>query len=116
MFGGIIKLFTGYLQSEQEFARPAATGIISNFIYIIFLIYFSSIFGIKGLMVVAVLAMVSQLLILLPKSKSIGYRYEYIIDFKDKYIQKILFLRIPVLIGVGINDLNAIVDRTLHQN
>lgn len=113
LFGGIIKLFTGYLQSEQEFARPAATGIISNFIYIIFLIYFSSIFGIKGLMVVAVLAMVSQLLILLPKSKSIGYRYEYIIDFKDKYIQKILFLSIPVLIGVGINDLNAIVDRTL---
>lgn len=113
LFGGIIKLFTGYLQSEQEFARPAATGIISNFIYIIFLIFFSSIFGIKGLMVVAVLAMVSQLLILLPKSKSIGYRYEYIIDFKDKYIEKILFLSIPVLIGVAINDLNAIVDRTL---
>lgn len=113
LFGGIIKLFIGYLQSEQEFARPAATGIISNFVYVIFLISLSSIFGIEGLMVVAVLAMASQLLILLPKSKSIGYKYEYMIDFKDKYIQKILFLSIPVLIGVAINDLNAIVDRTL---
>lgn len=113
LFGGIIKLFTGYLQSEQEFARPAATGIISNFIYIIFLIFLSSKFGIKGLMAVAVVAMASQLIILLQKSKTMGYKYEYIIDFKDKYVQKILFLSIPVLIGVAINDLNAIVDRTL---
>lgn len=34
-------------------------------------------------------------------------------DLKDKYINKVILLSLPVLVGVAINDLNAIVDRTL---
>ena len=116
LFSGIIGVFTGYLQSEQRFTAPAATGIPFNLIYIFFLLFLSSIFGIKGLMVAAVIAVASQFLIQLPAAKKTGYKYEFKFDLKDKYIKKVLLLSLPVLVGVAINDLNAIVDKTLASD
>lgn len=116
LFSGIIGIFRGYLHSEQKFASTSAIGIPFNFVYIFFLIFLSSIFGIKGLMVSAVIAVASQFLIQLPEAKSSGYNYEFKIDLRDKYIQKVLLLSGPILIGVAINDLNAIIDKTLASD
>lgn len=116
LFGGIIGVFTGYLQSEQRFTATAAVGFPVNFVYIFFLLFLSSKFGIKGLMVAAVIAVVSQFLIQIPEARSSGYKYMFKFDLKDKYINKIILLSLPVLVGVAINDLNAIVDRTLASS
>ena len=67
-------------------------------------------------MVTSVIAVLSQLLIQLPEAKKSGYRYEFIFDIKDKYIKKVFYLSLPVFIGVAINDLNTIVDRTLASS
>lgn len=116
LFGGIIGVFTGYLQSEQRFTSTAASGFPLNSVYIIFLVFLSSRFGIKGLMVAAVLAVGSQFLIQIPEARSIGYTYKFKFDLKDKYITKVILLSLPVLVGVAINDLNAIIDRTLASS
>lgn len=116
IFGGIIGVFTGYLQSEERFTSTSLISFPFNFIYIVFLLFFSSSFGIKGLMVAAVLAVISQFLILLPEAKISGYKYSFKFDLRDKYIKKALYLSLPVLIGVAINDLNAIIDRTLGSS
>lgn len=116
LFSGIIGVFTGYLQSGQKFISSAAVGLPFNFVYIFFLVFLSSKFGIKGLMVAATIAVFSQLLIQLPESKSSGYKYEFKLDLKDKYIQKIILLSVPILIGIAINDLNAIIDKTLASD
>lgn len=113
LFGGIIGVFTGYLQSEQRFTSTSAIGFPDNLVYILFLLFLSSRFGIKGLMVATVVGTVSQLLILIPESRSVGYKYKFKFDIKDKYIRKVVLLSLPVLIGVAIHDLNAIIDRTL---
>lgn len=113
LFSGIIGVFTGYLQSEQRFASTAAIGYPFNFVYIFFLLFLSSKFGIKGLMMAAVLAVASQFLILIPEVRSSGYKYKFKFDLSDKYIKKVFRLSIPILIGVSISDLNAIVDKTL---
>lgn len=116
LFSGIIGVFTGFLQSEQRFASSAAVGIPFNFVYIFFLLFLSSRFGIKGLMVAAVVAVASQFLIQVPESINAGYRYKFKFDLKDKYIKKVLLLSLPVLIGVAVNDINAIVDKTLASS
>ena len=116
LFSGIIGVMTGYLQSEEKFNATALVGIPFNFVYIFFLLFLSSRFGIEGLMIAGVLAVFSQLLIQIPEAKLSGFKYKFIFDLKDKYIRKVLYLSLPVLIGVAINDLNAVVDKTLASS
>lgn len=116
LFSGTIGIMTGYLQSEEKFKATALIGFPMNFVYIIFLIFFSKYFGIKGLMTVSVLATVSQLLIQLPEAKNSGFKYKFKIDLKDKYLKRILYLSMPVFLGVAIGDLNAVVDKTLASS
>lgn len=116
LFGGIMGVFTGYLQSEQRFTSSAAVGFPFNFVYIFFLLFLSSKFGIKGLMVTAVIAVASKFLIQIPEALNLGYKYMFKFDLKDKYITKVILLSLPVLVGVAINDLNSIVDRTLASS
>ena len=113
IFSGLIGVFKGFLESEQRFYATAITGFPFNLVYIVYLIFLSSIFGIIGLMVSAVIAVISQLLIQIPELKKAGFRYKFIIDIKDNYIKRVLYLSLPVLIGVAINDINAIIDKTL---
>ncbi len=113
LFSGIIGSLTGFLQSEQRHISSAAIGFPFNFVYIAYLLFLSSIYGIKGLMAAAVIAVISQILIQVPEAKVAGFRYKFVIDIKDEYIKKVLYLSVPVLIGVAINDINVIVNKTL---
>lgn len=116
LFISLVGMITGYLNSEQIFISSAATGIPSNIILIFYLLTASSFLGIKGLMVTSVIASFSQVLIQIPSFKKSGWRYKFKVRINDKYIIRILELSVPVLIGVAINDLNAIVDRTLASS
>jgi len=116
LFSGVIGSLTGFLQSEQKYMSTAAIGFPLNFVYIFFLILPSSQFDIRRLMVVAVVAVMSQLLVQIPEARNAGFRYSFIFDIKDEYIKKVLYLSMPVLMGVAINDINAIVDRTLASD
>lgn len=107
---------TGFLHSEQKYNSPAAVGFPFNFVYIFYLLFLSSMFGIKGLMVASVIAVFSQILIVIPEIRKTGYRYKFSIYLKDEYIKKVLYLSLPVFVGVAINDLNAIVDKTLASS
>lgn len=116
IFSGVVGIYRGYLQSESMFIESSASQFPFNFTYIFFLIFLSSFFGIKGLMVTSVLAVFSQILLQIPGIRKTGYRYEFKIDFKDPYIRKILYLVVPVLFSVAVNDLNKIVDRSLASS
>lgn len=116
LFNGVIGVMTGYLQSEQRFTATAIIGFPFNFVYICYLLLLSSRFGINGLMITAVIAIFSQLLVQIPEAKISGFKYKFMLDFKDIYIRKVLYLSLPVFIGVAINDLNAIVDKTLASS
>lgn len=113
LFSGIIGVFRGYLQSEFMFIESAVADFPFNFVYIIFLIFLSGIFGIKGLMAASVLAVGSQILIQLPGLRKTGYKYIFIIDVKDKYVRKIAHLVPPVFLSVAITDINKIIDKSL---
>ncbi|NLY47051.1 MAG: murein biosynthesis integral membrane protein MurJ [Tissierella sp.] len=116
ILSGVIGEFTGFLQSEQRFLATAAVGLPFNFVYLFYLNFLASDFGIRGLMIAAVIAVLSQLLIQLPEAKKAGYEYKFIFDIKDEYIKKVITLSGPILIGVAINDIGVVIDKTLASS
>ena len=108
--------FRGYLQSEHKFLSNAITGYPLNFVYIFYLVLLSSHFGIEGLMLVAVIAVASQILVQIPAVINSGFKFKFIFNLKDKYMQKVLRLSLPVILGVAINDIGLIIDRTLASD
>ncbi len=68
-FSGLLGVLMGYLQSEQSFNSTAIIGIPFNFVYIFYLIVLSSMFRIRGLMVTAVIATFTKVLLQIPEIK-----------------------------------------------
>lgn len=112
-FAGVVGVFRGYLQSELMFTESAAAQFPVNLVYIFYLIFLSGVFGMKGLMIASVVGVAAQIIIQVPGIRSTGFRYKYILDFKDKYVKKVISLIPPILVSIAVSDLNKIVDRSL---
>ncbi len=112
----VVGIFNGYLESEERFTESAAADYPLNLVYIIFLLFLAQYFSITALMVAAVIAEASKLLIQIPSMKRIGYEYKIKINFKDTYIRKMGVLIPPVLLSVGITDLNNLVDKSMASS
>lgn len=111
-FSALIYIFSNYLQMENNFVAPALRGIPLNIVLILFIIL-SAKFNLMYLAVGGVIAMAIQLIFLLPVIYKMGYRYKPVLDIKDEYLRKVFFLSIPIIIGVSVNQINILVDRTI---
>lgn len=111
-FSGIIYVFSGYLQIKNNYIIPALIGFPSNFIIIIS-IALSSHANLLVLAIGSVIATASQLLLLIPFVHKKGYRYRLVLDRHDEYLKKLLYLSLPIIISVSVNQINVLVDRTL---
>lgn len=112
-FSAIIGVFRGYLQSEGQFKEFAFTGIIMNVIIIIFLIFLSDQHDVRYLMAVYVLGQSAPLLLQIYVLKGNNYNYEFVLEIKDEYMKRVLYMMPPLLIGVAIADINAVVNNSL---
>ena len=112
----VVGSYVGYLQTEEKFTEAALTAIPFNFVYIFFLLFLATRFSIMALMVTSVVAEIAKLLVVVPNLKKLEYRYEWIIDLKDKYMKQVAYLIPPVLLSVGISDVNSMVDRSMASS
>lgn len=113
IFLGFTYVFSGYLQSKEIFGPHAIMGIPYNFVFLIFLFFISSGTNIEYLMLVTVLAALTQVLIQVPAVVHSKYRYSIDIDINDPNLKKTIYLFLPVLFGNGVHQINAIIDKTL---
>lgn len=113
---GFTYVFSGFLQSSQIFGPSAIMGIPYNFVFIFFLLILADRESIYGLMLASVLASTTQFLIQVPAIRHQGFRYRLYVNFKDKYLKKILSLVIPVLLGSTVQQINTVIDKTLASN
>ncbi|NLP46843.1 MAG: murein biosynthesis integral membrane protein MurJ [Epulopiscium sp.] len=113
LISGIRGVLRGYLQTEDRFLETAISSFPFNLVYILYLVFCSKKFGIKGLMIVAVLAEASQILLQLYEAKKVEYIYNFSFNLKDKYLKKNFKLIPPILISVGISDINSIIDKSM---
>ncbi len=61
----------------------------------------------------SILATASQLILLTPFIHKEKYRHELVLDIKDEHIINMAHMIIPVIIGISVNQINVLVDRTL---
>ena len=112
VFTGLTYVMTSYLQIKDNFITPGLSSIPKNIIIIISIILslkYNPYIMIWGTLV----GMASEFLFQLPAALKSGYKYLPIIDLKDKYIRKMAWLMAPVLVGVAVNQVNVLIDRTL---
>lgn len=112
LFIGISNLSMSYLEAHNIFTMKGLIGIPLNLIVITSIIL-SLKFGPNVFIYGSLLGIASQAIIQIPFIIKNGYRFKPYIDLKDKYIKKIIVLTGPVIIGVGISQINELIDRTL---
>ena len=111
-FTGIVSVFTGYLQIKGNYIIPALIGLPLNF-FIILSIMISPFTNILVLAVGYVIAIGSQLLLMIPYIRKNKYKYKAIFDLKDKHIINMALIVMPLILSVSVNQINVLVDRTI---
>ncbi|MDR3594804.1 murein biosynthesis integral membrane protein MurJ [Clostridium sp.] len=104
----LIYVFTAILQCENNFSLPASIGIPYNIILIIYFILFINKFGVVGLSIVVSMALIIQICILRYALKKVKFKYKFYLNFKDKNLNKILTLIVPICIGTGMTQINGV--------
>lgn len=112
IFIGLSDIMTGWLQIKGKYNIPALMGIPYNII-IISSILISSKGNLMILVMGSFLSVLSKLLFQIPFAYKNGYKYKPYINIKDDNIKGIVLLLLPVVIGVGVNQINSVIDSTL---
>ena len=115
LFIGLNSILISWMQINENFSIPALIGIPYN-IVIIISIFISSNNNLDILAIGTLIATFSQFIFLIIFSYKKNYRYKLYINVRDEYIRKMIYLTLPVIIGVGINQINTIVDMSLASS
>lgn len=113
VFAGLATIFTGFLNANYIFGIPAFSGAVNNVVIIGGALTLGSIYGIQGLAYGTVLGMAAAALVQLPALRRAGFRFKATFDWRHPGVQKVLFLVVPVTVGITISQLYIIVDRFL---
>ncbi|SDN09026.1 putative peptidoglycan lipid II flippase [Fictibacillus solisalsi] len=111
-FTMLISIFNGYLQLKGNFIIST----LSNFplhIFTILAILLSTKYNINILVIGTVFATISQFVIMIPFILKNGYKYQAFLDIRDKHIKDMALLALPLILGVSVNQINLLIDRTL---
>ncbi|MFZ5968929.1 MAG: murein biosynthesis integral membrane protein MurJ [Bacillota bacterium] len=105
-------IFNGFLQVKGNYVVPALVGFPMN-IFIILAIFISFKSNVIFLPIGMLLGLIFQWVLIIPFVKKNGYKYNGVIDVRDKHFINMLYLSLPVIVGVSVNQINILVDRTI---
>ena len=109
IFLGLSGVFGGILQSFRRFFLYSLAPILYNIGIIIGALFFVPTYGIKGLAYGVVLGALMHMVIQLPGVFNLGYRFNFLIDLKDRSLRKILVMMVPRTLTLIITQLNFMV-------
>jgi len=112
-FVAVAALFMGILNSYDHFLVPALAPSMLNISVIIFALTLSYKYGIYSIAWGVILGGIGQALIQTPVLARKKIKYNFVVDFNDPGVKKLLKLLVPVMIGLAITQINVIVDRTI---
>lgn len=112
VFTGLSYVMTSYLQIKNNFTVPGLITFPKNII-IILMILLSIKYDPYIMIWGALIGTCTEFLLQVPFAIKCGYKYKLYIDIKDEHIKKSIYLIGPVLIGVGVHQINTMIDRTL---
>jgi putative peptidoglycan lipid II flippase len=110
---GLTGVLTGILQSYDQFTIPALAPIAWNFVILALMIVLHHKYGVHGYAWAWVAGTVVQFLLVLWALHRIDFRLSIHFDWHDPRVQQVLILMLPVTIGLGIANLDALINSTL---
>lgn len=110
IFTAVAYVSVGFLQSMDEFRIPSIISVVANGILILYLAIFNNKFGIKGVAIAMLVGWATQIIVQIPAVIKKGFKYKFLIDFKDEGLKKILKLAPPILISTWVQPINNIVN------
>ena len=108
----IINIWSGYLHAKENFVVPAAISLPRNAVIIVS-IAISATVGVEFLGVGLLLAYVAEFVFLLPSVIKAGYRLKFRLRFNDEEMKQTYKMVLPIIIGVGVSQINKIIDRSV---
>ena len=115
----VAAVLMGMLNSLGHFFVPALSPAMFNVAVIVMslaLIPFSSSLGVQPITIVAIATLVGglgQLLIQWPPLRREGFRYRFVLDFRDEGLHRVLLLMGPGTIGMAATQINVFVNTVL---
>lgn len=112
MFSSMIQLMTGYLHIRQSFIIPSLISIPLNIVLIGTIILSKSTspfilpFGI-------LISFALQAYIIVRSSKKLGFKFRFKINLKDRHLQSMIVLAIPLIIGSATSTIGGMVNQSL---
>jgi putative peptidoglycan lipid II flippase len=111
---GLTGLFVGILQSFDEFTMPAIAPAVWNLVIIVLLVVlrpeFHSHLGIYAFAVAWLVATVVQFALVASALPRVDFRLQLSIDWRDPRVRQVFALMIPVTIGLGIVNLDQLLN------
>ena len=112
IFTCLIFVYSSYLDLHNKFLVTVMVGLPINLLAILFVLL-SYKYNVYLLVIGSVIGVAIQLFLLMPSVYKLGYRHKTFISFRDGNIISMLVLSLPVIIGVSIDQINVLVDRTI---
>lgn len=111
-FMTLVSIWTGYLQANSSFAVPGAISFARNVIIIASIVAAAKL-GVSFLGIGLLLAYVAECLLLLPFALKAKYRPKLTVRLREKEVGETLYLVVPILIGVGVSQINKMIDKSI---
>ena len=99
----------GILQSYQRFFIYSLSPILYNLGIIAGALYFTELWGLKGLAWGVVLGSFLHFVVQIPVVRKLGFSYQWIIDLKDSGVRKIIKMMIPRTLTLFIVQFNLVI-------
>jgi len=115
----LVALCMGILNTFHHFAVPALTPVLLNVVWIVSLLFICPRFGetpaerIYGLAWGILAAGIIQLAVQIPVLRRFGIRPRFSCDWKDRQVTRVLALMGPAAIGMGVHQINVVIDSLL---
>ena len=106
---------TGIIQSHKRFLIPAIAPVLYNLGIIAGIIILTPTVGLYAPVFGVIIGAIFFFLFQIPLAKNLGFRYQFLLDLKNKAVREIGKLVFPRLLGLGITQLNYTVNLTLSS-
>jgi len=110
---GLTGVLTGILQSYDQFSIPALAPVAWNIVILGLLIGLHHTHGVTAYAWAWVAGTVVQLVMVIWALRRIDFRLSFHFDWHDPRVRQVLLLMLPVTIGLGIANLDALINSTL---
>ena len=109
IFFSISYILGGVLNSFKRFLSYSMAPLVYNLSIIFGAAVLAPKYGMVSIIYCVIAGSLLHLLVQLPAAIKLGFRYQFILDFKEKTFKRIVSLMIPRTIGMGANQLLLIV-------